>query len=56
VNPGVYVEWPWFQDGIPPYWHGTFANSADIIYTPSWFTVLQFKCSSTSPVWIYPLN
>lgn len=56
VNPGVFVEWRWFQDGFPQYWYNTFTSSADIIYTPSWFTSLEFKCAADSPVWVYPLS
>jgi hypothetical protein len=55
VNPGVFVEWRWFQDGFPQYWYNTFTSSADIIYTPSWFTSLEFKCAADSPVWVYSL-
>ncbi|GAB2991837.1 hypothetical protein [Saccharothrix stipae] len=55
VNPGVFVEWRWFQDGVPQYWYNTFTTWADITYTPSWLTSLEFKCSVDSPVWVYPL-
>ncbi len=56
VYSSVFVEYRWFQDGIPQYWYGTFTGVKQIYYTPSWYTSIEFKCAVDSPVWIYPLN
>jgi len=55
VNPGVNVSWRWFSAGIPPYWEGSFTTSGDIWTPPSWYTSVEFMCSSPSQVSITPL-
>ena len=54
VNPGVRVEWRWFQGGPFPYWYNTFGgdNFGEIIVNPSAYTSVEMKCTSPSPVWI----
>ncbi|MFC7616083.1 tetratricopeptide repeat protein [Actinokineospora soli] len=55
VAPGVFVKWRWFSGGVPPYWEGSFTTSGDIWTPPSWYTSVEFMCSSPTSVVIRPL-
>lgn len=55
VADGVHVKWRWFSGGVPPYWEGSFTTSGDIWTPPSWFTSVEFMCSSPTSVVITPL-
>ncbi|MEU4768073.1 hypothetical protein AB0H12_32970 [Actinosynnema sp. NPDC023794] len=55
VADGVHVKWRWFSGGVPPYWEGSFTTSGDIWTPPSWYTSVEFMCSSPTSVVITPL-
>ncbi len=55
VNEGVYVKWRWYSGGVPPYWEGSFTTQGDIWAPPSWYTSVEFLCSTTSNVEITPI-
>ncbi len=51
----VQVNWRRFSTDPSFYWEGSFTTQGEIWSPPSWYTSIEFMCSTNSPVWVTPL-